>query len=110
MAQAFGVADIFEKDALYLMQEIELKQHEMIPPPLELPPRPIYDARLMTESPNAQSDMNGIIDMLEGHIKLGLKLTFDEESWYMHCGKKSDSGTIRMPLRDIVLCADKVLV
>ena len=109
MAQAFGVTDIFEKDAEHLMQEIELKQHEMIPPVKDLPPRPTYDARLMTELPASSGNMDEIIDMLEPHIKLGLKLTFDEENWFMACGKKSDTGTLRMPLRHVLLCAEKVI-
>lgn len=109
MAQAFGVTDIFEKDAAHLMQEIETMQIAMISPPLELPPRPPYDARLMTAQPAATSDMNSIIDLLEPHIGLGLKLSFDEENWYMARGKKADSGTIRMPLRDVLMCAERVL-
>lgn len=109
IAQSFGVTDIFEKDAVHLAQEIELKQQKLIPPPLVLPPPPDYDARLMTKPPARRSSMSEITDLLAPYIKIGLKLTFDNEHWYMHSGVKNDCGTIRMPLRNILDCAVKVM-
>lgn len=109
MAQAFGITEIFEKDAVHLAQEIELKQQTLSPPPVPLPPKPEYDARLMTLIPSAMGSAVEITELLSAHIALGLKLSFDMESWRMAHGKKEDHGTLRMPLRNILICADKVL-
>ena len=109
MAQAFGVTEIFEKDQAHLAQEIELKQQKMIAPVVPLPPKPAYDARLMTKPPSRRSSMDEVVTLLEPLVKLGLHLHFDEERWYMSFGKKTDEGTIRMPLRNIYQCAEKVM-
>ena len=109
MAQAFGVTDIFEKDAVRLAQEIELKQQTLIPPPIVLPPKPEYDARLMTKPPARRSSMDEILDLLEPYIIRGLKVTFDNEDWAMANGVKTDCGTIRMPLKTVLECARKVM-
>lgn len=110
MAQAFGVENIFEKDAIHLAQEIEDK-HILAAQELKQDPPPIpqYDARLMTAEPSSRGDMQEIIDLLEPYIKMGLKLSFSEESWEMHSGKKMDTGSIRMPLRHILNCARNVV-
>jgi len=92
MAQAFGIKDIFEQDAAHLIQAIELKQQTIFTPPAPLPPKPEYDARLMTKPPNKRSNVVEITEMLAEHIKLGLALSFDEESWHMACGKKTTQG------------------
>ena len=109
MAQAFGVTDIFEKDQKHLIQDIELKQMNAVAPPLELPPRPQYDGRLMTASPSQISSPEEIVDLLEPHIKMGLHLSFQEEHWFMRFSKREDSGTLRQPLRNILICAEKLM-
>ncbi len=109
MAQAFGITDIFEKDAIHLAQEIELKQQKLVPPPIALPPRPEYDARLMTKPPSKQSTPMAITTLLEPHIKMGLKLRFDNEHWFMASGIKNDTGTLRMGLRHILDAAERVM-
>lgn len=109
MAQAFGVTDIFEKDAVHLAQEIELKQQKLIPPPVVLPPRPEYDARLMTKRPAQRTTATEVVEMLATHVKRGLKLSFENENWFMYSGIKSDTGSLRMPLRVILTCAENVM-
>lgn len=109
IAQALGVTDIYQRSMADLEQQISLKQGALHKPTLELPPRPEYDSRLMTKAPARKSEPNEIVDLLEGHIKLGLKLRFDDERWYMACSNRTDEGTIRMPLRHVLNCADKVL-
>lgn len=109
MAQAFGVKDIFEKDAIHLSQEIELKQQQLIPPPIPPIPTPDYDARLMTTHPSRRSTATEVTELLAEHIKRGLKLSFTEETWSMHSGKKNDTGPLRMPLRHILSCANRVM-
>lgn len=109
MAQAFGVPDIFEKDALHLIQEIELKQQKIFEPKQALPPKPEYDARLMTRTPTHKSSMLEITNMLKPHIAMGLRLKFDHEHWQMNFRVKEDSGSMRMPLRDVLLCAERIM-
>lgn len=109
MAQAFGVTDIFEKDEAHLIQAIETKQLAMQPAPISLPPRDPHDARLMTERPNKICSPLEITEALRAHIQMGLKLSFQPEYWSMACGRKTDTGSLRMSLRDILGCADRVL-
>lgn len=111
MAQAFGVHDVFEKDAAHLVQEIELKHAPTIAPQVALPPIPVYDARLMTKPPSRRSSIEELVPLLEPYITLGLKLTFDDvgERWFMVCGKRTDEGTMRMPLRHVVDAARRMM-
>jgi hypothetical protein len=109
MAQAFGVGDIFEKDSRRLIQDIELKQKSMVPPEIPLPPRPPYDARLMTKQPNLRARPMEVTELLEPHIRMGLRLNLTEERWEMGYGKKTDEGTMRMPLRHILRCAERLM-
>lgn len=110
MAQAFGVTDIFEKDTQHLIQEIEIKQQKIFKPPaVTLPLKPEYDGRLMTKPPSRRSSMMDITELLEPHIMLGLKLSFSEERWQMAFGKKTDDGTLRMPLRHVLHCAERIM-
>lgn len=110
IAQGFGVGDIFSLDALQLAQAIELRQQAMIPEPTPIPPRPEYDARLMTKPPSKATTQKDIEDLLAGHIARGLRLTFpDPESWAMQFGKREDTGPMRMPLRIVLTKAEGVM-
>lgn len=110
IAQSYDVADIFQKDAILLIQAIELKQKGMIPAPKIEILKPEYDARLMTKIPSRKSVKHEIEELLAPYAARGLALSFDEENWFMSIGKKNDSGTIRQPLRQILRCADKLMV
>jgi hypothetical protein len=110
MAQAFGVTDIFEKDATQLAQEIELRRDRMAQDAApKLPERPVYDARLMVTHRDKKSAPNDITALLEPHISMGLKLRFDDERWYMAWGERNDEGTLRMPLRHVLDCAERIM-
>lgn len=111
IAQSFSIADIFSKDQLQLCQAIELKQQDMSkrrePPEI---PKPEYDARLMTKPPAKMSHEESIKELLKEHVVRGLRLTFpDPERWEMSYGKKTDCGNMRMPLRVVLGCADRLL-
>jgi len=108
IAQNFGVADVFKLDKLHLVQEIELKQAALQPKPEIVIPRPEYDARLMTKTPARTSDRAIIEELLAPYVSRGLRLEFDNESWFMHLGKKNDSGTLRAPARVILRCAERL--
>lgn len=109
MAAAYGVPDVFQKDAKQLIQAIELKQTDLIAPIIPLPPRPEYDARLMTKIPSKRSNVAEIEEILAPLVKQGMHLRFDEESWYVSHGKKNDCGSIRIPLRHVLYAAEKVM-
>lgn len=111
IAQSFGVNDIFSKDQNHLIQEIELKQQALVPAPTPPIPKPEYDARLMTKPPAKRSLPSDAVDALKTHIERGLRFEMDEiaESWTMGFGKKTDCGTLRMPLRNLLVCADRVM-
>lgn len=109
IAQSFGVADIFQKDKTQLVQAIEMKQAGIAPAPKIEIDKPVYDARLMTKAPSRRSSREEVEELLQPYVARGLNLSFDEERWYMSCGKKTDEGTLRMPLRVVMNCADKVM-
>lgn len=111
IAQSFDIADIFQKDQAQLIQAIELKQQAIAPEPKIEIPKPEYDARLMTRPPARKSDMQIIETLLQPYIARGLKLSFDEhgERWYMSRNKMTDEGTVRMPPRVILHCANRLM-
>lgn len=109
IAQSFGISDIFEKDYNVLAQEIRDKQLEIVSPAPLLPEPPKYDSSLMTKAPSSQASPEEIVNLLENHIKQGLIVNLTEERWYMSYGKKTDEGTMRMPLRTVLLCANKLM-
>lgn len=110
IAQSFGITDIFSKTDIQLRQEISLKQEALSPAKLEAPPKPEYDARLMTKPPSKQSDRELALEVLKPYIDKGLHVDFpNEEEWHMRWGKREDTGTLRMPLRVILQCAAGVM-
>ncbi len=111
IAQSFGIPNIFSKDAVQLSQAIDLRQEAMSKPKLpERPPKPEYDARLMTKPPAKMSHKDAILDLLQVHISQGLRVDFpDPERWEMAYGKKTDCGNMRMPLRVLLSCAEKIM-
>lgn len=109
IAQSFSVADIFAKDKAQLIQAIELKQQAIQPAPVIAVAPPPYDARLMTKAPARRSQQQEIDELLKPYVARGLRIRYDDERWYMACGKKTDEGTLRMPLRIVLHCAAKVI-
>lgn len=110
IAQSFNIDDIFSKNTAQLIQEIEIKRDDLIPEPEVKIPPPEYDARLMTRPPSKRSSQDDVLELLSGHIQKGLIVTFpDEEVWEMSFGKKTDTGSVRMPLRVTLSCANKLM-
>jgi len=109
IAQGYGIADIFAKDKVQLLQAIELKQQSMIPEAKITVVQPEYDARLMTKTPARKSDQAIIEEVLAPYVAKGLRLNFTEETWSMSFDKRNDSGTLRMPPRILLKCAERVL-
>jgi hypothetical protein len=109
IAMGFGVDDVFSKDANQLAQAIELKQEAMIPEPPVAVPMPQYDARLMTKIPSKKATREEVEELLREHVARGLNLSFTDEMWHISQGRKTDEGTLRMPLRHILKCANAIL-
>lgn len=109
IAQSFSIGDIFQKDKPQLIQAIELKQQALIPAPKIEISKPEYDARLMTRPPSKRSTQQDIEELLAPYIAKGLRISFDDERWYMSYGKRTDEGTLRMPLKIVLKCAEKIL-
>jgi hypothetical protein len=110
IAQSFGIADIFSMDQNQLIQAIELKQQSMVPEPVISIPKPQYDARLMSKPPSRTSTQTEIVQLLQPYTARGMHLDFPEpEVWSIRHGDKSDTGTIRQPLRVILQCASKLM-
>lgn len=109
IAQSFGIANIFQMDAAQLRQQIELKQQGIAKPEPIVIPTPAYDARLMTEQPGKICELEEVEELLAPYVQRGLHARFDDERWYFSHGKKTDEGTLRMPVRIILKCAEAVL-
>jgi len=101
IAQSFGVSDIFKKDQLQLVQAIEMKQQSLAPvPKIEIP---------KTNAPDPES-VEEIEQQLKPYIDRGLRVRFSDTQWFMSCGSKNDEGTLSMPMRQILKCADEVIL
>lgn len=110
IAQAFGIADIFTKDAIQLAQEIEAKQNKDFAPPAPIVSAAnTYDARLMTKPPSKRSDVESAQEVLAPFVSAGLHVRYDDERWYMSYQGRQDEGTLRMPLRVLIKCAERIM-
>lgn len=110
IAQSYGIGNIFSKESAQLIQEIGLKQQALTPEPVVPPVKPEYDARLMTKPPAKSSTQDDVRRLLQPHIERGMHLEFpDPETWHITHGKRSDTGTIRMPHRVVLDCANKLM-
>jgi hypothetical protein len=110
IAQGYGVVDVFKMTEAELRQAISLKQQDMQPKPKIEIPKPEYDARLMTKPPGKKSDRQLAEEMLAPYVARGLVVTFPTpEEWHMRMGKKEDTGTVRMPIRTLLSCADRMM-
>lgn len=109
IAQALSVPDLFQLDRNALLQAIELRQAKYTEIPKIEIQMPQYDVRLMTASPSSMCNITELEELLKPYVARGLKIKFDEERWYMSLGKKSDEGSLRMPLRVALKCAEALL-
>lgn len=110
IAQGMGVADVFSMDRNQLVQAIELRQKDLSPTPDA--PRVVreYDARLMTKPPSKKANQIDMESYLQPLLDQGLHLDFpNEEEWHMRFGKREDTGTMRMPLRVVLGCAERLM-
>lgn len=110
IAQGFDVPNLFGMTQDQLVQAIEIKRNAMVPDPVINIPKPEYDARLMTRPPAKMCTVESAVALLQPYIDKGLHLDFPEpERWHMRHGVKEDTGNLRMPLRVLLECADRIM-
>lgn len=109
IAQGYGVDNIFRMKKNELVQAIRLKQEPETPDSVINIPPPDYDRRIANKPPAKLSTRTKIEEILARHVQVGLNLSFDEERWYMTYQGRTDEGTLRMPLRVVLRCADKLM-
>lgn len=103
IAQSFDIPDIFKKDAQQLIQAIEIRKNAVsIKETVVIPVVEVASLENVVSQPEIE-------DALREHIKRGLRLTFTDTQWLMACSPKNDQGSLSMPLRHIVRCADGVM-
>lgn len=109
IAQALGAKFGFGDDKAKLIAAIEAAQAAKLPAPP--PPNPIpFTDELRRVPPARHVTQQRILDELKPLVERGLRVSFpDPESWHFACGKKHDSGHVRMALRQIVACALQVM-
>lgn len=111
IAEGYGIPDVFAKDINELRQAIELKQVAQVKEPeFVAPVRGEYDSRLMTRRPAKDFTQEEAFELTKPHRTRGLVLTFpDPDRWHMRLGIKEDTGTLRMPPRVFLDCADRIM-
>ena len=110
IAEGYGVGDLFSLPQNKLIREIrksqDVRAKEIVP---EMP-KPEYDPRIRNKPPAKVCDQESILRYLEPYISRGLIVGFPEpERWHMRYNKKEDSGTMRMPPRVVIKCAERVM-
>ena len=111
IAEGYGIPDLFSKDKAELLQAIRGKQTASIPVPVFVEPvQNDYDSRLMTKRPAKETTQAVAVEILADYVRQGLELTFPEpDRWSMRYKDRTDSGTMRMPPRTMLYCANKLM-
>lgn len=108
LAQSMGVKWAFSDDFNALRQKISLRQADMLPPPI-MPIVPIPDdQRLRDVPPSTVSDEDTIRTIIEPYIARGMQAKFECNHFYFRYKERSDTGTMRQPLRVVVGCAARL--
>lgn len=104
IAQGYGIPNIFELEKDLLIQAIEQKQRNMAPEKVVvIEPSPLIDVQEPCE------EYDEVSDILSEHIKRGLSFKVDVDRWYMRFDTRTDEGTMSMPIRTILRCADQLM-
>ena len=110
LAQAMGADYNFGMDCDALRQSIRDHMEAQVPKP-RIPDdlRPT-DIRVATDLSDIVVTQVDVAEACLNSIDRGMRLTFPTpDTWMMEYGKKQDSGTLRMPLVDVVRCARELM-
>ncbi len=109
IAQSMNVPFTMADDKKKLIQAIQIKQDAMFtPPPAPIMPDVSYHA-LRSRTVPKSSDEAMVRATLQPFVDKGLHLSFHGDTWSMIWGGKTDSGTLKQPIRVIIKCAQKVM-
>lgn len=110
IAQGLGITIQFSDGKEELVRKIDNGLDKQLPPSPSLPPNVPTDMTLRTRPPSKNVTQVAIMDKMTPLIARGLKVTFPcEDQWHFAFGKRSDSGTLRMPMRVVIECANNVM-
>lgn len=105
IAQAMGLAPRWDLGKEHLLQEIKLHTGSKI----EQPEKPIQ-VNITGVPDNTPLTTDMVEKALKDFCPLGLHLSFpDERTWAMECNGKKDSGTMAMPIWNVIQCARSVV-
>jgi hypothetical protein len=104
IALSLGIKNIFSLDKLLLLQEIENNKNVALAKEIK------QDINISVSNSNRKRLSEAQVkDILKPLLDLGLIINFEGDSWVMHKGIKEDSGSVFMPLRDVVRCAKNIM-
>jgi len=110
MYSAMGGNVNFSDTKTVLVTKINLRISDRMPKPEVIQTAVPEDQRLRTVAPAANMDQAEVVATLQPLIDAGLRLTFPaHDQWMMQHLNKTDSGSLRVPLRVIVGCAREVM-
>lgn len=110
MAQAMNAIFSFADDKNALIKIIRDCMEAKVPKPRIPDPVQPADTRLLIRPPRYVSTEAEIVEILLPFTLKGLIIRFPaEDQWMMTYQKREDSGTLRMPLRDVVECARRMM-
>jgi len=95
-------------DKNQLAQSIMQKQGQVLEkhePPIIIP---TIDPKVLLKPKGKEVDEELLMEVMQIFIDRGLTFRIDGERWYMQRGLKTDEGPLRMPLRSIAQCAEKM--
>jgi hypothetical protein len=106
LAQAMGAKFAFADDKSKIIANIREHMAAKVPKPRIPDLVEPSDQSLIIVPPKYVCTQKQIVDALQPYTLKGLVIRFPtEDQWMLSCGKKEDSGTLRMPLLDVVRCA-----
>lgn len=111
IAEGYNIPDVFSKDVGGLIKAITVKQLSLVKQPkIDPPHRPEYDSSIMLKRPSKVTEQARALELLKGHIDRGLEITFPQpDQWHMRYKSREDTGSLRIPPRVILNCADDLL-
>lgn len=110
IAQGLGVAGILSKTSSQLISAIEAKKETIFEVKPPAPETIIIDSRLRDAPPAESVTEDMLLEVLLPFINRGLIVEFpDEYTWEMINGKRTDTGTMAQPLRNVVRCAERIM-
>lgn len=110
MVSAMGGRLDFGDDKKKLAAKIKSMLDAQLPQPQVMIPDMPEDMRLRIVPPARNLPRDQVIAALSEYTERGMRLSFPRpDQWRMEFMKKHDTGTMRMPLRVIVGCAQQVM-